>query len=181
MKLARLRVEPGVCPSWLRANGVRFTPAPLTGRAPGCDAPGAVRLAASAAALTPAAPVMDCPLAAAYLVWERGALEPLARSRNARLAAVEHVGTYACRSIAGRSALSQHARARAIDITGVRLSDGTRLSVERDWRNDGPAGRWIRAARARACGLFAGVLSPDYNAAHRTHLHLDAGPYGICG
>ena len=93
---------------------------------------------------------------------------------------MEHVGTYACRPIAGRSALSQHARARAIDVTAVSLSDGLRGSVERNWKSDGPPGRLIRAARARACGVFAGVLSPDYNAAHRTHLHLDAGPYALC-
>ena len=30
------------------------------------------------------------------------------------------------------------------------------------------------------CRFFDGVLSPDYNAAHRDHLHLDRGPWWFC-
>jgi hypothetical protein len=32
--------------------------------------------------------------------------------------------------------------------------------------------------RDGACRLFATVLSPDYNAAHRDHLHLDEAKRG---
>jgi hypothetical protein len=34
--------------------------------------------------------------------------------------------------------------------------------------------------RDGACLFFDGVLSPDYNAAHRDHLHLDRGRYRYC-
>jgi hypothetical protein len=30
------------------------------------------------------------------------------------------------------------------------------------------------------CRLFRGMLSPDYNDAHRDHFHLDMGPYILC-
>ena len=29
-------------------------------------------------------------------------------------------------------------------------------------------------------GVFDAVLSPDYNAAHHDHLHLDRGPFRMC-
>ena len=35
--------------------------------------------------------------------------------------------------------------------------------------------------RDGACGLFATVLSPDYNAAHRDHFHLDQAARGRFG
>ena len=178
LKLATLRRDPVACAAWLRGSGVSFAPAPLSGSRAGCGAAGAVRLGPEAR-LQPSSPAMDCPAAAAYLVWVRAGLAPVA-SRHGGLAAVEHVGSYACRPIAGTEALSQHARARALDVTALRFRDGTRLSVEADWRAlDGRAAE-LRRARDAACGLFSGVLSPDYNAAHRTHLHLDVGPYAIC-
>jgi hypothetical protein len=35
--------------------------------------------------------------------------------------------------------------------------------------------------RDGACDLFATVLSPDYNAAHRDHFHLDQAARGASG
>ncbi len=39
--------------------------------------------------------------------------------------------------------------------------------------------RFLRAGREAACADFNVVLSPDYNAAHRNHFHLDMGPGGM--
>ncbi len=39
----------------------------------------------------------------------------------------------------------------------------------------------LREVRDGACDLFATVLSPDYNAAHRDHLHLDQAERGEMG
>lgn len=63
-------------------------------------------------------------------------------------------------------------RADAIDVSGFRLADGTRIAVARDWRDD-HRGAFLRDIRDGACKLFATILSPDYNAAHADHLHLD--------
>ncbi|OYX97223.1 MAG: hypothetical protein B7Y78_02255 [Caulobacter sp. 35-67-4] len=49
-----------------------------------------------------------------------------------------------------------------------------------DFRDPGPEGRFLRAARDGACKLFSVVLSPAYNAAHADHLHLDHSPYPLC-
>ena len=69
----------------------------------------------------------------------------------------------------------------AIDIAGFRLEDGTRISVVDDWDEDGPRSVFLRDVRDGACDLFATVLSPDYNAAHRDHLHLDQAARGEMG
>jgi hypothetical protein len=53
--------------------------------------------------------------------------------------------------------------------------------VVADWRGEGPEARFLREVRDGACGLFATVLSPDYNAAHRDHLHFDQAERGAFG
>ena len=75
---------------------------------------------------------------------------------------------------------SEHATANAIDIAGFVIEDGTRISVLRDW-DAGERGRFLDDVRDGACDLFATVLSPDYNAAHRDHLHLDQASRGAFG
>ena len=60
-------------------------------------------------------------------------------------------------------------------------SDGARISVAADWRDGGAKGRFLREVRDGACRLFATVLSPDYNRAHRDHLHLDQAERGAWG
>ena len=69
-----------------------------------------------------------------------------------------------------------------IDIAGFVLADGTRISVLRDWPGEGDKARFLRTVRDGACDGFATVLSPDYNAAHADHFHLDMSPRwrGVC-
>jgi len=68
---------------------------------------------------------------------------------------------------------SEHATADAVDIAAFRLADGTRITLVGDWDDRGSKARFLRDVRDGACGLFSTVLSPDYNAAHRDHFHLD--------
>ncbi len=53
------------------------------------------------------------------------------------------------------------------------LTDGRRISVLKDWDGEGDKAAFLRAVRDGACSGFATVLSPDYNAAHADHFHLD--------
>jgi hypothetical protein len=76
--------------------------------------------------------------------------------------------------------VSQHATANALDVAGFRLADGRRITVAADWADEGDEGRFLRAVRDGACRSFETVLGPEYNAAHRDHLHLDRGPYRVC-
>ena len=91
------------------------------------------------------------------------------------VAQIEHLGTFSCRRLYGRSegAFSQHATGNAIDVAGFRLDDDTFISVLGDWNDQGDKGQFLRRVRDGACSAFATVLSPDYNAAHADHFHLD--------
>lgn len=157
---------------------VRVSQRPLVN---GCGYRDGVAPAASALALD-APPVMRCALAATYAAWERHVVQPAAeRHLGSKIGEISHFGVYSCRDIGGRPGRrSQHATANAIDISGFTLSNGRRLTLARDWDDTGAEGRFLREIRDGACGLFAGVLSPDFNAAHADHFHLDLGRFDIC-
>ena len=91
------------------------------------------------------------------------------------------MGSYVCRNVAGSSKRSAHARAEAIDISGFVLEDGRRITVKGDW-NAGTSAekKFLRVVRESACKRFGTVLSPDYNAAHADHLHLEFGDSSFC-
>ena len=76
--------------------------------------------------------------------------------------------------------LSEHAYANAIDVEAFELADGSRMTIAQDWNADSRAGRLLARIRTGACDYFHAVLGPDYNALHRTHFHLDMGPYRVC-
>ena len=114
---------------------------------------------------------------------ERQALQPAAREiLGSEVAAIDHYGAYACRRVYGQGEgrVSEHAYANALDVAGFRLRDGRRVTVAADWSDQGEEGRFLRAVRDGACRTFGTVLGPEYNAAHRDHLHLDRGPYRVC-
>ncbi len=105
---------------------------------------------------------------------------PAARAAGDRATAITDLGSYNCRTIAGSDRLSEHATANAVDVSGIRLAHGE-VVIARDWRDRGPRGALARRLRDGACRLFRVVLSPDYNAAHQDHLHLDMGRGRGCG
>lgn len=89
----------------------------------------------------------------------------------------------------GKKKRSQHSYGLAIDLTRLELDDGTELIVERDF--DGAIGEPVCGERARAelgreagklrdiicdvarAELFHHILTPNHDAAHRDHFHLD--------
>jgi hypothetical protein len=187
-KLAALGKDYPQCRALLDRAGVRYAKlAPVAvGR---CGYGDAVRLdpgGSRTIAFDPARPGMACPVAAALAMWEWNVIQPAALRRfGSRVVAIEHFGTYNCRDIAGSATLSEHAHARAIDIAGFVLENGKRITVARDWQGDDPAALFLRDVRDGACRLFSTTLSPDYNAAHRDHLHLDEAmrggmSWGVC-
>lgn len=130
----------------------------------------------------PKGPALACPLATALVLWEREVVQRQAiRLLGTRVVTIEHFGSYSCRRMYGRTTgdWSEHARARAIDVAGFVLNNGRHITVARDWAGQGPEARFLHAVRDGGCRLFATVLSPDYNAAHRDHLHLDEAKRGV--
>jgi len=180
-KLTALDDDYPLCRTLLKHAGVRFAElAPIEKGQ--CGYADAVRLdpgGARTIGFDPAKPGMACPVAAALSMWEWNVVQPAAlRHFGSRVMRYEHFGTYNCRPIAGSTHLSQHSYARAIDIAGFVLADGRRITVARDWRGEDGQAAFLREVRDGACGLFSTTLSPDYNAAHHDHLHLDEQPRG---
>jgi len=185
-KLAALGGEGGQCRALLRRAGIRFTALPPRGGAQ-CGYDDAVRFTSGGAldlAYRPPDLGTSCPVAAALALWEWHFVQPAAlRHFGTRVAAVEHYGSYSCRRLYGRSdgAWSEHSSANAVDVAGFRLADGRRVSVAADWRGEGAKALFLHDVRDGACRLFATTLSPDYNEAHRDHLHLDQAKRGAMG
>jgi hypothetical protein len=178
-KIARLGRDPARCQAVLAAGGVDFQPVPDR-REGQCRVKDAGRLGDGLAPLIPARPVMTCREALALAVWERHSVQSEARrDLGVGVVGLEHFGTYACRSIRGDAAhLSQHGLANAIYIAGFQLADHREISVLRDYRRaDGP-GRFLRRVHADGCRVFGHSLGPDFNAAHKDHLHLDMADFG---
>ena len=130
---------------------------------------------------------MRCPLARTFTAWIRNGVAPAARQiLGSELVRVESYGTYACRGIVGRGAqgaarVSEHGLGNAVDISAFILADGRRITIERDWRSgDSDVREFMEAIHRSACRRFQTVLSPDYNAAHYNHLHLDMGRGPFC-
>nr|WP_244501551.1 extensin family protein [Sphingomonas gellani] len=185
-KLTGLKQDLPACRAAIDAAGVRYRLLPPL-RAGQCGYDDAVRLppgGSRSMALSPSGPGMSCAVAAALSVWEWEVVQPAAqRYFGQPVTSLEHFGTYNCRRIYGRDngSWSEHATANALDVAGFRLANGRRISVVHDWRGTGKDAEFLRTVRDGACRLFATVLSPDYNAAHRDHLHLDQASRGAMG
>lgn len=186
-KLAALGEEPALCRALMDRAGIRFTRLPPRHGGPACSYDEAVRFTSGGSRQIDFAPAdlgTSCPVAAALALWEWHVVQPAAqRHFGTRVARIDHYGSYSCRRISGREAAdwSEHATANAVDIAGFRLSDGRRLTIAGDWPGDNAEAAFLREVRDGACDLFATVLSPDYNAAHRDHLHFDQAQRGARG
>ncbi len=178
-KLAALRGHPAECRALLEAAGIGFTPVPPRRDGPGCSLADAGRVTGLAVPLEPPGELLSCPLAAALAVYARRVVVPAATAAGDKATALVSLGTYNCRTIARSERLSQHATADALDLAGVRMAHGD-VSIARDWRGPDLRGRLAHRLHDGACRVFGVVLSPDYNAAHRDHLHLDTEPWHAC-
>lgn len=180
-KLASLD-DPATCRAVLAEARMRLTPIVDREIGRGCGFRNAVRIEATTAQLgTPI--TLSCRAAVSLALWERHSLQPEAVKRfGQRVAWIEHFGSYACRNVNSRvdGRRSQHATADAFDVAGFILADGRRIHVLGDWEDGDENARFLHAVRDGACRYFDAVLGPDYNRAHRDHLHLDRGAFRSC-
>ena len=116
--------------------------------------------------------------------------------RERDIAQVTDYGVYNYRCIGGGTppncpnGISQHAYAMAIDLAGFTTSDSTFFSVNDDWVIDPNAEETCMAptmegkdrflheliCELKAAGVWNIVLTPNYNADHRNHFHVDLTP-----
>ena len=137
----------------------------------------------TAAVLVPKDADMQCPLSIGSYIWMRELDELAQKHLGSDIMNIHHFGTYSCRRQNGNSSgeWSEHAFANAWDITAFELSDGRNISIQNDWNSEDKARKkFLREARNSACKIFRVTLSPDFNAAHHDHFHVDMGPNKSC-
>ncbi|MET1754561.1 extensin family protein [Novosphingobium sp. RD2P27] len=185
-KIAQMRADPAECRAFLERSDVAFTQLAPTGEG-SCrreDRQVLARDVSRGLDLQPSGAQSTCAVGAGLIRWLHHGAQPAAQTiLGSRIIALEHYGTHNCRRIGGgdTGTWSQHATGNAIDISGFVLADGRRIVVQRDWSGEGPEAAFLRAARDTSCNEFSTVLSPDYNAAHTDHLHLDQAQRGPGG
>jgi len=133
--------------------------------------------------------VVDCTLARSL-----AEAAPYLRARG--IVEVADIGVYNYRCIGEGTppdcpnGMSQHAHAKAIDIAGLTDAAGTFYSVDDDWVIDPDTEPTCDAAtepgaddflhrticELKAAGIWNIVLTPNYDADHRNHIHVDLTP-----
>lgn len=171
---------PGNCALALRRAGIDGNLLPTRNAGAACEVSGAVTVSRlSTARLAPES--MRCAVAARLYLWERNVLQPAARRfLGDDIEEVLHFGSYSCRNIRGSGSLSEHANANALDISGFRTKQGKVISVRKDWKGGSAESRFLHAVRDGLCDWFNATLSPDYNADHADHFHVDMGWWQTC-
>jgi hypothetical protein len=73
----------------------------------------------------------------------------------------------------GRTLRDLHAEAQSQGATSMAGGDARPLMRDTEHEPVSPERQFLHRAHQEACGIFATVLGPEANEAHRNHLHLD--------
>ncbi len=178
------------CLADLQTLGVAFSPAEARQDSPDglpnviCDIESPVRVSSPINTVSyryvshdSAQPIyMACPLAQALV-----RLSALLQEYD--IVEVGHIGVYNCRVIGGTNTVSEHGAARAIDLKWFRTRDGRVYDVEDHWEHDTENFQTDEGRLLYELGqqmferrIFNIVLTPNYNAAHDNHFHVDLTP-----
>lgn len=181
-QMSQLAEDRYTCIQALKEAGVEAESVENTDDGDFCAITNAVRLRSG---VTPVSGelIMSCPMAAAYVVWDREVLQPAARQNlGSGVKRISSFGSYACRRRYGRDDQkpSEHARANAVDVGAFVLEDGRTVTVLEGWSKIGPESTFLHALRDGGCRVFRTVLSPEYNIEHADHLHMDMAENGSC-
>lgn len=172
-KLAALRDDPAQCREVLHRSEVAFAELPPAGEG---QCRRTDRTILQDFTMSPDTPPVSCAVAAGLVRWlEQGVAQAAEEELGSQVARIEHLGAFSCRRMYGSDtgSWSEHATGNAVDIAAFVLEDGRRISMLADWNASDEEARFLNRARDAACDIFGTVLSPDYNAAHSDHFHLD--------
>lgn len=183
------------CEAELGKAGVKFQRATLAvhtpkGSAFACGAPQVVTyLRGPGDVAYGSPPLLTCAMALALASFEKIVQAEATAIFRARVARVNHLGTYVCREMAAyKGWVSEHSYANAIDLASFVLTDGRTIDVLRDFDTGEaepkkPAGLFLRRVSRRANDedVFSHVLTPFFDALHKNHFHLDLARYRTDG
>ena len=119
--------------------------------------------------------VLACPAISTVDQWLDEVVQPAAETYFGMGVAELNVGSYSCRNMNNqrRGRVSEHSYGNAIDLMGVKLTDGRYISVEKGWRGDIAEQDFLRQIFLGACQYFSTVLAPGSDPFHYNHLHMD--------
>jgi len=122
--------------------------------------------------------IMDCTTAKTLAGWLTKSVRPTVGRRGGGLQSVRVAAHYSCRTRNSQKGakISEHGKGHAIDISGLKLADGTEITVKDGWLNR-KDNKILAAVRAKGCGPFGTVLGPGSDRFHDDHLHLDTARY----
>lgn len=150
----------------------------VSGSQKGCGIADAVKVRTVAGITLSQQAVMDCNTARALKSWIEQVAKPTLAGKGGGLKRLRVAAHYACRTRNNRPGgrISEHGKGRAIDISAVRLQDGTLITVRTGW-NDKNTAQAMRRLHAGACGPFGTVLGPQSDRYHLDHFHFDTARY----
>lgn len=152
--------------------------APIAGTLPGCGVAQPVRVTSIDGINLSQASIMDCQTAKAIKSWINSGLRPAVGRTGGGAVQLQVAAHYSCRTRNSQpgARISEHGKGHAIDISAIRLRDGSDISVLNDWGH-GRRGRILARLHSSACGPFGTVLGPDANRFHKDHFHFDTAHY----
>lgn len=124
---------------------------------------------------------LSCEFAKTFTQWLQNDVLPAAEKHfDGGIKSIATGPGYQCRRRNNQpdGKLSEHALGKAVDISGFAMHEGASVSVETDWGKDTPQGRFLKDIHKSACARFTTVLSPEGDAFHKSHLHVDIGCHG---
>lgn len=184
LKLSRATKDTAMCLSIMEGADARLSRMEDLVVSDQCGIEGRVALrSVGDAALKPVE--TRCAIALRMAMWEKHGIQIAAETYlGQRVARIHHFSSYNCRAMrtggGGSNRMSTHATADAIDVSGFTLEDGRVIDLKRDWNSSGNEALFLRAVRDSACDWFVTTLSPDFNALHADHFHLQNRGWGTC-
>lgn len=170
----------------LDAAGVRYRMAPVasatTRAGVTCHIPDGVRILRGSGGMRyQKQPHVSAAFAVRLVAFEQTVQQLAHKWFGQSVKRIDHFGTFVCRKVAGTAGtLSEHAAGNAIDVSGFVLKNGVHVNIKRDYVKAGrvpqkPAEHFLHdlVTRLRAERIFGVILTPDWDAKHHNHLHLD--------
>lgn len=175
LKLKNLDLNPQACLQSIRQTGIANSLMSNSGSGPDCYLEDTLMLERmSVAKIKPEQ--TRCNIAARLYLWERHVVQPSAQKYFGQsVKEITHFGSYSCRTIARSNNMSEHSTANAFDISGLRLANGKLISVLASWNAGDKDSEFLHEVHSGLCDYFNLTLSPDYNADHKDHFHVDMG------
>ena len=144
----------------------------------GCGVSDPVRVFAVGSTRLSTSARLNCDAVGALRTWLDEGAQPAARNSRTHIAEIKVAASYSCRSRNNRKGarLSEHAKGNAIDISGLTLANGDKLTVLQDY-NSSKYAKLMKTLRRAACGTFGTVLGPGSDRYHADHFHFDVASY----